>query len=122
MDNSGVATLVKEAVDIVDVIGQVVPLRRNGNRHLGLCPFHQEKTPSFHVDAENQFYYCFGCGSGGDVLSFVMKYRNLAFGDALRYLAERYNILLPEREHNRPGHGGPADGAGGGRASGVGGF
>lgn len=111
MDNSGVATLVKEAVDIVDVIGQVVPLRRNGNRHLGLCPFHQEKTPSFHVDAQNQFYYCFGCGSGGDVLSFVMKYRNLAFGDALRYLAERYNILLPEKEHNRPGHGGPADAA-----------
>ncbi|MCE5241598.1 MAG: DNA primase [Syntrophobacteraceae bacterium] len=99
MNASDVATLVKQAVDIVDVIGQVVPLRRAGNRHVGLCPFHREKTASFQVDAENQLYYCFGCGSGGDVLSFVMKYQNLPFGDALRYLADRYNISLPEREH-----------------------
>jgi len=94
------ATLVKQAVDIVDVIGQFVPLRRSGNRHLGLCPFHQEKTPSFQVDAENQFYYCFGCGSGGDVLSFVMKHQNLSFGEALSYLADRYHIDLPEKEHS----------------------
>ena len=99
MNASDVATLVKQAVDIVDVIGQVVPLRRAGNRHVGLCPFHREKTASFQVDAENQLYYCFGCGSGGDVLSFVMKYQNLPFGDALKYLADRYNLVLPEREH-----------------------
>jgi len=99
VNSSGMATLVKQAVDIVDVVGQVVQLRRSGNRHLGLCPFHQEKTPSFHVDAENQLYYCFGCGSGGDVLNFVMKHRNVAFGEAIRYLAERYHIALPELDH-----------------------
>lgn len=96
MRNPDVTALVKQAVDIVDVVGQVVRLRRAGNRHVGLCPFHQEKTPSFQVDSENQLYYCFGCGSGGDVLSFIMKYQNLAFGDALRYLADRYHIALPE--------------------------
>jgi DNA primase len=95
---SGIATLVKQAVDIVEVIGRVVPLRRSGNRHLGLCPFHQEKTPSFQVDAENQLYYCFGCGSGGDVLSFVIKHQNLSFNDAVKYLADRYNIQLPQKD------------------------
>jgi len=95
---SDAATLVKEAADIVDVVGQVVKLRRVGNRYLGLCPFHQEKTPSFQVDAENQLYYCFGCGSGGDILSFVMKSQNIAFGEALQSLAERYHVHLPEEE------------------------
>ena len=98
MNVSDVASLVKQTVDIVDVVGQVVPLRRVGNRHVGLCPFHREKTASFHVDAENQLYYCFGCGSGGDVLSFVMRYQNIPFGDALKYLADRYNITLPEKD------------------------
>lgn len=99
MGASDIAALVKQAVDILDVVGQVVPLRRMGNRHVGLCPFHQEKTPSFHVDADNQLYYCFGCGSGGDVLNFVMRHRNVSFGDAVSYLAERYHIDLPQREH-----------------------
>ncbi len=98
MNTSGIAALVKQAVDIVEVIGQVVPLRRSGNRHVGLCPFHQEKTPSFHVDSENQFYHCFGCGSGGDVISFVMKHQNLAFMEAVKYLADRYHITLPEQD------------------------
>ncbi len=99
MTVSGIATLVKQAVDIVDVIGRVVPLRRSGKRHVGLCPFHQEKTPSFQVDAENQLYYCFGCGKGGDVLRFVMEHQNLAFADAVQFLAERYNIPLPRTDH-----------------------
>lgn len=99
MTVSGIATLVKQAVDIVDVIGRVVPLRRSGNRHVGLCPFHQEKTPSFQVDAENQLYYCFGCGSGGDVLSFVMRHQNLGFSEAVKFLSERYNIPLPQKDH-----------------------
>lgn len=90
------ATLVKQGVDILDVVGQVVVLKRSGNRYSGLCPFHQEKTPSFHVDAQNQLYYCFGCGSGGDVLSFVMKQQNINFSEAIHYLAERYSIVLPE--------------------------
>lgn len=98
MSVSGIAALVKQNVDILEVIGQVVQLRRAGNRHIGLCPFHQEKTPSFQVDVENQLYYCFGCGSGGDVLSFVMRHQNLSFGDTLKYLAERYHITLPERD------------------------
>lgn len=98
MSASDSAALVKQAVDIVDVISQVVPLRRVGNRHLGLCPFHQEKTPSFQVDAENQLYYCFGCASGGDVLSFVMRHRNISFGEALDYLADRYHIALPQKD------------------------
>jgi DNA primase len=95
---SAVASLVKQSVDIVEEIGHAVRLRRSGNRHVGLCPFHQEKTPSFQVDADNQLYYCFGCGTGGDVLSFVMKHRNLSFGDAVQYLADRYNIALPQKE------------------------
>lgn len=98
MSVSDVAALVKQAIDIVDVIGQVTPLRRMGNRHVGLCPFHKEKTASFHVDGENQFFHCFGCGAGGDVLTFVMRYQNLTFGDAIKYLADRYNISLPEQE------------------------
>jgi len=96
---SGIATLVKQAVDIVEVIGRAIHLRRSGNRHVGLCPFHQEKTPSFQVDADNQLYYCFGCGSGGDVLNFVMKHQNLTFADAVKYLSERYNIPLPQKDH-----------------------
>jgi DNA primase len=97
---SEAANLVKQAVDILDVVGRVVALRRVGNRHVGLCPFHQEKTPSFHVDASNQFYHCFGCGAGGDVLSFVMKQQNVTFGEAIRFLAERYQVVLPEDDGN----------------------
>jgi DNA primase len=92
------ASMVKDAADIVDVVGQVVKLRRVGNRHLGLCPFHQEKTPSFQVDSQNQLFYCFGCGIGGDVLSFVMKAQNLSFGEALEFLADRYHIRLPSKD------------------------
>ena len=88
----------KQAVDIIDVIGRAVHLRRSGNRHVGLCPFHEEKTPSFQVDAENQLYYCFGCGTGGDVLSFVMRHQNFTFADAVKYLADRYNIALPQKD------------------------
>jgi len=92
---SDTASFIKESVDIVDVIGQAVPLRRSGNRHVGLCPFHEEKTPSFQVDAEKQLFYCFGCHTGGDVLKFVMKHRNLSFGEAAQYLADRYGLALP---------------------------
>jgi DNA primase len=98
VNTSDLATLVKQSVDIIDVIGQVVPLRRAGSRHVGLCPFHQEKTPSFTVDSNNQLYHCFGCGIGGDVLTFVMKHQNLPFNDAIRHLADRYHIALPERD------------------------
>lgn len=112
VNTSDLATLVKQSVDIVDVIGQVVPLRRSGSRHVGLCPFHQEKTPSFHVDSTSQLYHCFGCGIGGDVLSFVMKYQNLPFIDAVRHLADRYHIALPDETHvNRGYHAGTSEAA-----------
>lgn len=102
MIGSDLATLVKQAVDIVEVVGQVVPLRRAGSRHVGLCPFHHEKTPSFYVDSSSQMYHCFGCGAGGDVLSFVMKHQNFSFVDAIQYLADRFHINLPKKEPLNP--------------------
>ena len=70
---------VKEAADIVEVIGQHVSLKRTGGSYSGLCPFHGEKTPSFSVHPQKQFFHCFGCGESGDVFSFVMKYHHLDF-------------------------------------------
>ncbi len=84
--------------NIVDVIAPAVQLKRNGTRHTGLCPFHGEKTPSFTVFEETASYYCFGCGAGGDVITFVMKYQNLDYMEAVRYLAERSGMALPEEE------------------------
>lgn len=88
---------VKNANDIVDVIGEYVRLKKNGANYFGLCPFHLEKTPSFSVSPKNQMYYCFGCGAGGDVFRFLMQYENLSFGEALRELADRAHISLPEQ-------------------------
>jgi DNA primase len=102
VNSSDIAALVKQAVDIVEVVGQVVPLRRAGSRHVGLCPFHREKTPSFYVDSSSQMYHCFGCGTGGDVLSFVMKHQNLSFVDAVQHLADRYHVNLPQRDPSHP--------------------
>ncbi len=101
MTGSEIASLLKQSVDIVEEIGRAVHLRRSGNRHVGLCPFHKEKTPSFQVDADNQLYYCFGCQTGGDVLSFVMKHGNLSFVDAVDYLANKYNIELPRKDQEQ---------------------
>ncbi len=89
--------LVKENADIVSVIGEHVQLRRSGMNFKGLCPFHAEKTPSFMVHPERQTFHCFGCGEGGDVFSFVTKYHNLSFPEALKELAQRFNVTLPER-------------------------
>ncbi len=93
-----VVARIKDVADIVQIIGENVNLRKSGARFLGLCPFHGEKTPSFTVHPGNQFFYCFGCGESGDVFSFVMKYYNLDFPEALKNLAKRYNIALPERK------------------------
>ena len=82
--------------DIVDVIGSYVQLRLRGGRHFGLCPFHSEKSPSFSVNGEMQMFYCFGCHASGNVISFVMRYANLDFLDALRQLADRVNYNLPD--------------------------
>jgi DNA primase len=86
---------VRDASDIVDVISAVVPLKKRGKNYLGLCPFHQEKTPSFTVSADKQMYHCFGCGVGGNVFTFVMEHEKVSFVEAVRTLAERAGISLP---------------------------
>lgn len=92
---------VQMASDIVEVIGQSLTLKRSGRNLKGLCPFHSEKTPSFMVNPEKQIYHCFGCGAGGDVFSFLMKNENMSFGEAIRFLAEKANIVLPEAQYRK---------------------
>ncbi|MEQ1885858.1 MAG: DNA primase [Bryobacteraceae bacterium] len=89
----------KSSIDIVKVVGEYVRLRRVGatGRYLGLCPFHQEKTPSFNVNQTRQFYKCFGCGAGGDALKFVMEVEGLTFPETLKLLAERNGVPMPAR-------------------------
>ncbi len=87
--------------DIVDVIGSSVRLTRKGSSYFGLCPFHNEKSPSFSVSPSKQIFYCFGCGVGGNVISFVMKYENYTFSEAVKYLADRAGIKLPEVEYTK---------------------
>jgi DNA primase len=89
----------KSSIDIVKVVGEYVRLRRVGatGRYVGLCPFHQEKTPSFNVNQTRQFYKCFGCGAGGDALKFVMEVDGLTFPETLKLLAERNGIPMPQR-------------------------
>lgn len=84
--------------EIVDLIGDYVHLNKKGNSYFGLCPFHNEKTPSFSVSREKQMFYCFGCGKGGNVYSFLMDYENYSFVEAVKFLAKRANIDLPEPE------------------------
>ncbi len=88
---------VRERADIVEVIGAHVRLRRSGRNFIGLCPFHNEKTPSFSVNPERGFFHCFGCGAGGTVFNFIMKVEGLSFPEAIESLARRYGIRLPER-------------------------
>ena len=87
--------------DIVDVVSQYVKLTRRGSTYFGLCPFHNEKTPSFSVTPSKQMYYCFGCGAGGNVFNFVMEYENYTFGEALQHLADRAGVQLPKIEYSR---------------------
>ena len=95
------AEQLKNQVNIVDVIGQYIRLKRFGaaHRYKGLCPFHSEKTPSFNVDGQNQFYKCFGCDAKGDVFTFVQEMDSLTFPEALKSLAERYGIPIPQRSN-----------------------
>lgn len=103
MPDDAIKDQVKEATDIVAVIGQYVTLRRRGSSLLGLCPFHTEKTPSFNVNADRQFFHCFGCGKGGDVFTFLMEHEGWSFPETLKYCAEKAGIKLPEhRDHTDP--------------------
>ncbi len=86
--------------DIVQVISSYVPLKKNGHRYLGLCPFHNEKTPSFNVDSQKQVYYCFGCKAGGSVIQFVMDIERLDYTEAVKHLAEQYHMPLPEMQND----------------------
>ncbi len=87
--------------DIVDVISGYVRLRRQGSRYFGLCPFHSEKSPSFSVSADRQMYYCFGCHAGGNVFTFLMEYENFTFPEAMKHLADRCGMALPEMEYSK---------------------
>ena len=89
---------VRERNDIVDVISSYVKLKKTGSNYVGLCPFHNEKTPSFSVSQRKQMYYCFGCGAGGNVFTFLMEYENYTFVEALKFLAERAGMDLPEQQ------------------------
>jgi len=89
---------IRDAADIVQVISECVELKKAGTRFTGLCPFHAEKTPSFSVNPQGQFFHCFGCGESGDVFSFMMKYHHLSFPEALKDLAKRYHVDLPEQK------------------------
>lgn len=86
--------------DIVDVISGYVRLQRKGGSHFGLCPFHNEKSPSFSVSQSKQMYYCFGCGAGGNVFTFLMEYEHYTFPEAIKVLAERAGVNLPEAEYS----------------------
>ena len=93
---------IRQASNIIEIASQYTTLRLRGKRHVGLCPFHSEKTPSFTVDEEKQLYHCFGCGAGGDIFTLVMEKESLSFPEALKSLAEKYNITLPERKKLSP--------------------
>ncbi len=86
--------------DIVDVISGYVKIQKKGSSYFGLCPFHNEKSPSFSVSPGKQMYYCFGCGAGGNVFTFIMEYENFSFQEAIRFLAQRAGVSLPEAEYS----------------------
>src|SRR5690554_7671222 len=88
-------------VDILDVVESRVKLRKTGKNYSGLCPFHQEKTPSFTVEPEKQFYYCFGCGAGGNALGFVMNYESQDFPQAIETLARVVGVEVPREDTPR---------------------
>ena len=89
---------VRQRNDIVDVISSYVKLKKTGSNYMGLCPFHNEKSPSFSVSGNRQMYHCFGCGVGGNVFTFIMEYENFTFLEALKYLADRCGMQLPEAQ------------------------
>lgn len=92
---------VRSKNDIVDVISSYVKLQKKGSSYFGLCPFHNEKSPSFSVSRQKQMYYCFGCGAGGNVFTFIMEYENYSFVEALRMLAQRVGMEIPEMEYSK---------------------
>lgn len=90
---------IRQKSDIVDVVSSYVRIQKKGSNYFGLCPFHNEKSPSFSVTPSKQMFYCFGCGAGGNVFTFVMQYENYSFTEAVKFLAERAGVTLPELEY-----------------------
>src|SRR5512138_338290 len=88
-------------IDIVDIVGGFVKLKKRGANYLGLCPFHNEKTPSFTVSPSKEIYKCFGCGKVGNSVNFVMEHEHLTYPEALKYLAKKYHIEIVEKELSR---------------------
>lgn len=93
---------VRNASDIVSVISEFVALRKKGNRLWGLCPFHHEDTPSFSVNPEKDLFYCFGCNTGGNVFKFIMLKERLTFPEAVRFLADRSGVDIPDQQYLSP--------------------
>src|SRR6266487_801389 len=85
-------------IDIIDIIGGFVKLKRRGANYLGLCPFHNEKTPSFTVSPSKEIYKCFGCGRSGNSISFIMEHEKYSYVEALRWLANKYDVAIEETE------------------------
>src|SRR6059036_3318400 len=100
-DRTDVVEAVRAQADLRSIVSDYLPLKKSsGSKYRALCPFHAEKTPSFYVDADKQLFYCFGCGTGGDAFKFLMLYEKLEFPEALKTLAARYGINMPE--HRSP--------------------
>src|SRR5579875_1615215 len=85
-------------IDIIDVVGEFVKLKKRGSNYLGLCPFHGEKTPSFTVSPSKEIFKCFGCGKSGNTISFLMEHEKLSYVEALKWLANKYNVEIEETE------------------------
>ena len=92
---------IKSVADIVSVIGDYVELKRAGSNYVGLCPFHNEKTPSFSVSPSKGIFHCFGCGVGGDVISFIMQKEGMSYPEAIKFLADKLGILVETNEVNK---------------------
>lgn len=93
---------IRQVANIIDIASQYTSLKKRGQKYVGLCPFHSEKDPSFTVDEDKQLFHCFGCGAGGDIFTLVMEKENLSFPEALRYLAQKYNLTLPQKKKLSP--------------------
>src|SRR5436305_12014650 len=85
-------------IDIIDVVSEFVRLKKRGANYLGLCPFHNEKSPSFTVSPAKEIYKCFGCGRSGNTISFLMEHEKYSYAEALRWLAAKYNVEIEEKE------------------------
>ena len=92
---------IKGRADIVHLISEYITLKKAGRNFLGLCPFHKEKSPSFTVSDDKQIFYCFGCGEGGNVITFLMKINNISYPEAVRYLARKTGVVIPETVMSR---------------------